>query len=67
MLIHVALTFRIAKNLYPNLQKPLLPLKIPGYAPGFPVNFPKFLRAPCFYRTSPVAASDHTTESKQCL
>ena len=28
------LTFRTAKNLCPNLQKPPLPSKIPGYAPA---------------------------------
>ena len=31
--LHLTLTFRTAKNLCPNLQKPLLPQDIPGYAP----------------------------------
>ena len=31
--LHVTLTFRTAKTLCPNLQKPPLPSKIPGYAP----------------------------------
>ena len=29
------LTFKTAKNLYPNLQKPPLPSKISSYAPGY--------------------------------
>ena len=33
------LTFKTAKNLYPNLQKPPLPSKIPDYAPDLWVFF----------------------------
>ena len=32
--LHFTLTFKIAKNLCPNLQKTPLPSKTPGYAPG---------------------------------
>ena len=32
--MHLTLTFRTAKNVCPNLQKPPLSSKIPGYAPG---------------------------------
>ena len=33
--LHLTLMFRTVKNLCPNLYKPPLPSKIPGYAPAF--------------------------------
>ena len=39
------LTFKTAKNLCPNLQKPPLPSKIPGYAPDHVNNLLKKLLA----------------------
>ena len=51
------LTFRTAKNLCPNLQKPPLPSKIPAYAPEAHAKiydikfkmFPKWIKTAWYY------------------
>ena len=44
------MTFRSAKNLCPNLQKPPLPSKIPGYAPAMRIKTEKFVLQLCKQR-----------------
>ena len=47
-------------------QRPATLLKKRLWHRSFPVNFAKFLRAPFFYRTPPVAASE-TSKQGVCL
>ena len=50
--LHLTLSFRTAKNVCPNFQKPPLPSKIPGYAPATYILFElKKYRGAVFHET----------------